>query len=185
VDEDALSCPPAPTAGCDKVCRAAACEELVLARKARRIFYLDDVCPAPRFPPIEDPDNPGEFISSDPCLNFGFDDPRFVYPHPTGPVVAFWVAAIPILTETGYDYALTPGAFMQFTSTSGLAPTSRRPLSNGSAVGAALPNDVVPFDRSTIPGREEDGLRFYVSYPDNQVLVFRPHGSASDTSLIR
>lgn len=177
--EDGLDCPALPTAGCDKVCRAAACEALVLSRKARRVFYLDDVCPSGTFPPVCDPDT-GECVSSDPCVGYGFGDPRLDYPHPVGPVVAFWVGTIPIETESGWDHGLTAGAFMRFTTSSGLGPTSRRPAS-----GAAFPSGVVSHDRSTLPGREEDGIRFYVSYPDNQVMSFSPAQAASGIVIIR
>jgi hypothetical protein len=181
-DEDALSClAPGP-----------ACEALALARRSRRIFYLADLCPDPNVEEL-----PG--VEEDPCVAAGFGPPRFPegssYPHPRGPSVAFWVAIVPSVTSDAgtpddptddeYDHELRPGAAIRFGTASGMVPTSRRPIVNGSVVGAALPTDVAVFDRSTLAGHEEDGLRFYVSYPGNQVLVFSPAADPGSVGVIR
>jgi hypothetical protein len=88
-------------------------------------------------------------------------------------------------TVTHVETQPKPGSRLEFATTSGMLTTSRRPILNNSVVGAAMPTDAVVFDRSTLLDHEDDGLRFYVSYPDNQVLVFSPAAAASDIKLIR
>jgi hypothetical protein len=180
-NEDALSCPPAPTAECGVTCRAVQCEQRVLALKARRLFYVNDVCPAPRFSRNNIPDS---------CVRFGLDAERFVYPNPTGPVIAFMAGSIQGKAVDGEgnvvrDPVIVAGTQLTFSTTSGMVPASRRPVVNGAYVGAQLPTDAVPFDRSVIPGYENDGVRFYVSYPSAEVLSFSPAKVPTDVSLIR
>jgi hypothetical protein len=207
--EEILDCPliPWPETGpvpyCGIGCRAF-CEALVLSRLARRNHYIDTICPAPVctgpdqqtacFPVREDPPGSGTFVSTDPCLRHDFDDPRYVYPLPTGSPVGILVGTIPSewterledgTTVTHVETQPKPGSRLEFATTSGMLTTSRRPILNNSVVGAAMPTDAVVFDRSTLLDHEDDGLRFYVSYPDNQVLVFSPAAAASDIKLIR
>ena len=207
--EEDLACPliPWPETGpipyCGVGCRAE-CEALVLSRLARRLYYIDTICPAPVcsgpdqqttcFPLKEDPPGSGTFVSTDPCLRFGFDDERFVYPLPLGPAVAFLVGTIPSewterledgTTVVHVETEPKPGSRLELATTSGMFTSARQPISNNSVIGAAMPTDVVVFDRSTLPDHDEDGLRFYVSYPDNQVLVFSPASGAGSVTLIR
>ena len=201
--EEDLACPliPWPESGsvpyCGIGCRAE-CEALVLSRLARRNHYIDTICPAPEcvgnpqtacFPYTGTPP-----VSTDPCLRHDFDDPRFVYPLPVGPAVALLVGTIPSewterledgSTVTHVETEPKPGSRLEFATTSGMLTSSRRPILNNSVVGAAMPTDAVVFDRSTLSGHEEEGLRFYVSYPDNQVLVFDPATSPAEIALIR
>jgi hypothetical protein len=206
VREDTLSCPLIPWQDslpyCDAACRAQ-CEALLQSRLARRIYYLDTICPAPAC----DPSTPfqsfcyavtrdvttGEVISTDPCLSWGFADVskggHLQYPFPTGPALGFLIATVPGVRTTGatqtYEYELEQGAWMEFGTSSGMAPAYRSPTTSGVVVGAEMPDDVVAFDRSSIPAKASEGVRFYVSYPDNEVLGFSPSASASATILIR
>ena len=66
-----------------------------------------------------------------------------------------------------------------------MSPAHRKPLSSGATYGAVFPTDVVAFDRSTIPGREEEGIRIYVSYGADQVMVFGPAEGSTEVGLIR
>lgn len=176
-DEDSLACPLLPWSdtppACDATCRGG-CEALLLARKARRLYYLADRCP-----------DEAAFGLADPCTNYGWD--RLNFPHPTGPVVAFQVASFPrTLGDGTTDPVLQRGAQLTFRTTSGMSPAGRRPLSSsGTNQGVAVPADVAAFDRSTIEGREEEGLRFYVPYGDNLVLGFDPAVGASQVNVIR
>ncbi|HSN91993.1 MAG TPA: hypothetical protein VLS93_12255, partial [Anaeromyxobacteraceae bacterium] len=180
-DEDALSCPLLPWSdtppACDAACRAG-CEALVLARKARRLYYTADRCP-----------DPAAALANggvDPCQTYGWD--RLAFPHPTGPVLAFQVATVPRrLTDGSLDPTpLLRGAVVLLTTTSGMSPAGRVPLSSsGTKQAAEAPADAAAFDRSTIPGKEAEGVRFYVPYGGDLVLGFDPAVGASQVSVIR
>jgi hypothetical protein len=194
-NEDAYSCPVldwaanpyfvAPPA-CDAACRTS-CEHLILVRKARRLFYVGDICPAPRYH--------DQLKTDDPCLANGFGGPSdvppgpFQWPYPYGPVIGFWTALSPSYSgdcdNPEYDYQPLAGAFVKVTTRSGLTPAGRVPFANGSTTGAALPTGVTTFDFSTLPGQAESGIRYYVSYMDNQVLVFSPAVGLNEVQLVR
>ena len=131
----------------------------------------------------------GELISTDPCMSWGFEDVskggHLQYPFPTGPALGFLLGTVPGVRTTGttqtYEYELEQGAWMEFGTSSGMTPAYRVPSTSGVVVGAEMPDDVVAFDRSSIPSKASEGVRFYVSYPDNEVVTFSPSASGAAT----
>ena len=208
----AASCPldPWPTdpsspvfAGCleGTACRTA-CETLALARKTRRLFYLGDLCPDHlAFPfgqcsgsntgecdtceiywPLAPPDERADQAqwAGAPVYSYDWEG----RPQPTGPALEFALAAVKSGADKGEDRIIR-GSFIQFQSKSGMLQTSRRPLVSGTATGGVLPTGIVVFDRSRVPGRENDGVRFLVSYVDNLVLDFSAGKGIGDVGVIQ
>jgi hypothetical protein len=69
---------------------------------------------------------------------------------------------------------------LTFTTQAGRTPVSRRPLAAG-----VLPQAITSFDVSKFPGRENEAVRIYATYADDQVLVFTPAGTSGDVKSIR
>ncbi|WP_242395314.1 hypothetical protein [Anaeromyxobacter oryzisoli] len=162
--EDGLSCPLVPwpanpsSVACDDACRAT-CEQLVLARKARRFYFVTEACAGFT-----------DCIGTWPAADFDF-------PKANGPVVAFKLGlqnptSIPTPPR---DTSLT------FTTRSGLSPAARGPTS--SAFAQILPTAATTFDRS--PFKTNDGYRFYVTYSSGFVLDFSPSLAANQTVTIQ
>ncbi len=147
-------------AACDPVgnpgCRAA-CESLVLARKARRIYYSSDFCGAaalacPAFPGMTDPNATGPLVAFRPGLYLG-----------TAPEGA----------------AVKRDARVTFTTRSGVSPMYRRPAFGSPGTWAAA------LDRSGLPNHVDDGTSFYVTFSGDTVLEFTPGQSAGALQTIR
>lgn len=167
--EDELSCPLIPwpadpsTVDCrDDACRAT-CEQLALARKARRMYHLSDSCG-----------------TNTTCLDVwkpAWAPSRYPFPRANGAVLAFKLAH---LADTNAPTAAIPrGLALQINTRSGIAPSSRGPVSVG--IAQVLPSSIVTFDRSVIAGKENDGYRFYVSFPSGFVLDFSPSLAPNQT----
>jgi hypothetical protein len=194
-DEDALEvqCPllpwpadwktaPPAFAACDDTCRLA-CERLVLARRARRIYHVSDQCSAAQ----EDAS----------CRETwgGLDaDGNALYPFPraNGPVFAFRLGYRGSQAEgdlfPAENRALWPDLrLMQVTlaTRNGLSPSFRIPTTSSSSTASVLPLGVSTFDRSTIPGKEGEGYRFLVPYANDFVLDFSPSEPVNISKVIR
>jgi hypothetical protein len=138
-------------------------EDLALARKARRHHYTAEAAclakPAPQ--------DRGCYATL----------PGLLDPLAPGPVVAFELGLAPTTAPLS---ALPVDTRINFTTFAGLTPVVRRPTSAG-----LLPQGIAPFDVSKFAGRENEPVRFYTTYADNQVLVFTPAGSSGDVKSIR
>jgi hypothetical protein len=135
-------------------------EQLALARLARRVFYSED--------------NP---CSSTPagCPN----TPWFVDPLTPGPVVAFKVAVLDPAVPPSTDH-LARNAAITFTTVSGYSPAFRRPVTAG-----VLPRALAVFDRTKFAGHENDPIRLYATYLDDEVLSFSPRDATGVVRSIR
>jgi hypothetical protein len=176
-NEDKLACPilpwPAtlPTASTDpflgcstdtdagKACRAT-CESLVLARKARRTYHLDDACDQP---------------NDDRCVALWPPD-IYHFPRATGPVIQFTLGvrrrdlANP---GTAPVIGVPPvrGLELDLNTVNAVTPTYRRaPAGTGDVVFPT--GGITPFDRS--PYVPTDSYRFYVTFGGDFVLDFSP-----------
>jgi hypothetical protein len=181
-DEDVLaaSCPllpwPAqlPAAGdpfyacADEACRAP-CEALVLARKARRIYHVSDVCGA---------------VDTTKCSQ---DWAGVPFPRATGPVVRFQVGLQETLYGTTTAATPTPpqrGLTLNVDTIDSVTFMSRRPPP-GSGDAVLPTGGMATFDRSVIPGHEADSYRFYVSYGGDMVLDFTPAQASTAPVVVR
>lgn len=182
-DEDQLAalCPlipwpsSAPFTACDETCRAS-CEQLVLARKARRFYHLSDSCTG------SSTDTTG---TSDCLAAF----PRETYPFPLadGPVIAFRVGIQRPEVDGAVDVDAPLERLETFASIgvrSGIEP-SYRSTPDGAAGSPVLPLGVAAFDRSTWDGKEAEGYRFFVPYVDGHVLDFSPSEFFGSSKVIR
>jgi hypothetical protein len=130
-------------------------EELILARKARRIFY--PWCFAP-----------GCFRSVS-----GMDDLL-----ETGPVVAFRPGVYcldsgPCTSPPARDATIT------FSTLSGMVPMGRRPI------GVAAGTGTIAFDKSQWPGSEFLGRVYYVTYVGDALLMLPPGQAFNQSKTIR
>ena len=180
-NEDLLSCPimpdapedwpppPAAISACEAdpaTCRAI-CERLVLARRARRIFYVTNRCSE----------------QDTACSSYWTVPPNsLVFPFPKGPALTFKLG----VKHQGGGFAPPyREAFITFNTVSGLVPAVRVPYS-GSAVGASeLPGGVVLFDRSLATGVVDDPIRGFVPFTNNAVLDFSPSVPGQNATTIR
>ena len=176
LDEDALAalCPlvpwpwadpfPAspPTVTCDDACRAR-CEQLVLVRKARRIYHVSDRC--------------GDVVTDAACLQLW---PGLQFPQANGPalVTRFGLKQ----KATTPDAPMARGLGVVFGTRSGITPASRYPSTTATPT---LPAGAAVFDRSAIAGKEEDGYRVFVPYADGHVLDFSPSLGTNTPVVIR
>ncbi|BDG06221.1 hypothetical protein [Anaeromyxobacter oryzae] len=169
-NEDVLSCPlvpwPAdPTAvDCrDDACRAQ-CERLVLARKARRIYYPSDAC-----------------NTTDCSVNW----PNNLYPFPkaNGPVLAFKLGVRKDPDPAKANDPIPRELSITIKTRSGLSPSSRGPTVTNAA--QILPTGAATFDRSVYAGKENDGYRFYASYASGFVLDFSPSQAPNQPITVR
>jgi len=154
----------------DALCGAAEnCEELVLARKARRLFYpggpyappnYGDPCPGniacyPGYPEMTDPMQPGPLVGFRPAVIC-----------PAGPCPA---GALP-----------TRGAVLAFTTLSGMSALSARPPN------VSTPTYATSFDKSffTDSSSQTLGEVFYLTYTGD-VLFMAPPVLIGDQKTIR
>jgi hypothetical protein len=185
-DEATLPCPlvPWPTdpasVSCDDACRQR-CEDLVVARKARRIWNVSVSCATDDFVCL------GTFPMFDPTAGTNVFDPTLVI-QPTGPVVAF---------RLGVDFTgkldpkknvkdLVRDTVIRFQSRSGFSPATRF----GSAISGGTgiqPFGGVPFDRSADPtwNKLQDGARLYVPYLGGTLVDASPSHSNGTTTQLR
>jgi hypothetical protein len=153
LDLDSTAWPPPPGPTCDQTCRDT-CETILLARKARRGFYVAEKC-----------------LATDTECSTSWESGPVV--NPLGPVLAF---------KPGWVYregasGTTPPArdtSLEIRTSSGLVPMARRPLSGTNPIGATLPSGLATFDRSAATGLEASGVRVFAAYPSNLVLDFSP-----------
>jgi hypothetical protein len=140
-------------------------EDRALAAKARRRYYsAEAACITAAGDPA--PQNRG-------CYG---NLPAVLDPLAPGPAVAFELGLSPSALLT----ALPVDTRISFSTDAGLTPVARRPTTAG-----LLPQGLTVFDVSKLPGRENDPVRFYTAYSDDQVLVFTTAGSAGDVTSIR
>lgn len=201
--EDGLSCPILPwpveaygpnapaafTACVDEACRAG-CERLVLARKARRLYYLSDQC-------LDTVDGPratatrGCWVDWAPIAD--------ALPDASGPIVSFHVGCAQAQVDGNGDPIVDPRTqtiledvctelerdmSLTFITQGGISYAYRGPAS-GSNGAASFPVAAVPFDRSPYPGKQADGYRFFVSYSENFILDTSPGTSYSTSTVMR
>jgi hypothetical protein len=182
-NEDLLSCPimpdrpedwPPPAAAvtaCEAdvtACRST-CERLVLARRARRLYYMTDACP-PKSTPL-----------GVTCLARWDAIFHLQFPMPLGPVLAFKVG----VTSPDIKSSLWRDAYLQFSTGGGFTPGSRVPYSGQTQVGPVMPGGMVFHDRSAVTGLPADSVHGFAAYVDNLVLDFSPTATAVSTATIR
>ena len=183
VDERTLSCPimpddpqawppaPADVTACEAdaaTCRAT-CERLLLARRARRLFYVTDVCPA-----------------TTTALGQACADKwpgGLALPNPTGPALAFQVGTNTV-AGTGAP-ALVRGATLYFNTASGQVATLRSPSVGSSGIGSTSPYGVILFDRSAATLNAADAIHGYAAFAYDLVLDFAPWAAQSNATTIR
>ncbi|HEX7488797.1 MAG TPA: hypothetical protein VF341_07815, partial [Anaeromyxobacteraceae bacterium] len=152
-------------------------EKLALARKARRIYYpIDAPCPIPGAAS----GTQGAFTID--CYA-GF--PILVDPLSPGPALRLRAGATLISTAgvavgTPSDALPERGTTLTLVTSSGLSPTFRAPLSGG-----ALPSNLAVVDPTGFSGHDQEAVRFYVPYADDQVIEFTAAGSASQVTSLR
>jgi hypothetical protein len=169
---------PAEFRACDDTCRLA-CERLVLARKARRIYHVSDQCSEAATAIEED------------CRD-NWPEELYPFPRANGPVVAF---------KVGYDgseaegdllpagdqslWSQLRGMALSVSTRGGLAPSSRVPSTSSTSTAVIRPFGVSTFDRSALPGKAAEGYRFLVPYPNDFVLDFSPSEAVNVSKVIR
>ncbi len=181
-NEDLLSCPimpdaPAdwpPPAGAVAACEAdviscrATCERLVLARRARRLFYVTNRCSEAKEPA---------------CYGTWAVPPAsLVFPLPNGPLVSFRVG---VIRPNGGYAPPDRGAYVTFSTASGFVPSVRVPYTGGVTSGAVLPGGVLLHDRSEATGSTADGIHGFATFTGNMVLDFAASAAAQNATTIR
>lgn len=205
--EDGISCPAVPwpaeaygpnapaafTACTDEACRSG-CERLLLARKARRFYYLSDKCQV--FDLAHGDTDPATATSG--C----YYDWRDIYtelPDASGPVVSFRLGCAEATADASGNVIRDPvtgkaiespctelerDMALSFITQSGISYSYRGPPS-GTNAAASFPVAAVPFDRSPYPGKQADGYRFFVTYSENFLLDTSPAAAYSTSTVIR
>jgi hypothetical protein len=173
-----------PAPACDATCRTT-CDGLLKARRSRRLFYLVDQCPNPGLV--------GNGVADECTTNYPqlLDATKKSWARhlPTGPALTFTLGES-VAPASGVPFGLVRGTVLAFGTQSGLVPASRRPYAGGTTVAAEAPMGVVGFDRSNTTvcpacaGRENDGARFFVPYPD-EVSDMSFGTTATDVRSIR
>jgi hypothetical protein len=182
-NEDLLSCPimpdrpgdwPPPLAAVEAceadvaACRST-CERLVLARRARRLFYMTDICP-----------NQASGAGG-PCVIRWVNTYGLTFPMPTGPVLAFKVG----VTSPGLKSSLYRDTYLQFSTGAGFLPGFRVPYSGQMQVGPVQPAGIVFHDRTSATGVWSDTVHGFAAYADNLVLDFAPSAPGASSVTIR
>ena len=180
-DEQALNCPIMPDdpgawppsdaeiASCEAdaaTCRAT-CERLMLARRARRSFYVTQACP--------------DLTTATglACWNRWVTTFGLQFPMPKGPVVAFKVGVKAGAGE------LKRGTYVAFKTSSGFVAGSRAPSAGSGGTGAEAPYGVTLFDRSAVTKVANDGIHGYAAFVNNLVLDFATVGGTGAATTIR
>ena len=149
-------------------------EALVLARKARRFFYANDIffpaSNANNYPEIEEPRGSGNPLAAGPALGLI-----------AGPICAdeppgSGVAAICPLARMN---ELLRDSVVVFGTRSGVSPTLRQP------VPLSLPSSAIAVDRSQFPDGDLSGSVLYVTYHQNAILVAVPGQTSNISSTLR
>jgi hypothetical protein len=187
--EDALSCPiltdrddvwPPPAAAvtaceADVVTCRDQCERLLLARRARRIYYLTDQC-------LDAAGTNGV----PPAHSCGGVWTGLTFPFPSGPAVAFKVG---LLQQDGSEppAGTLPlrDSSVAFTTVNGISPASREPYSGSTAFAGVLPTGVAFYDQAAEVGNATLGVRGFAAFTDNLVLDFSAVQSAPNALVIR
>ncbi len=139
-------------------------EAQVIARKVRRRYYPSDP----------------------PCATAGCYTglPWLVDPLAFGPAFAVKVGLFdpvqggsPSSADPAVLQAIPRGAQIAIATQSGVSPAYRKPV-----LGGALPSSVIPYDKTGLPGHQNDPIKFYAAYLDNQLLSFTP--STTDGSIV-
>ena len=167
----------------------ASVEKLALARKARRIFYpINSPCPVPGAAAGS------QGAQSTGCYGYVGYPPIATLAVPVPPVLNNPLSPGPALRlRPGLTFiaaaGVTPGPLardttLTFVTSAGLVVTSRRP-----AVGGALPANLAVVDRTPkdtgFTGHDNEGVRFYVPYADDQVIEFSADGSVTGVTSLR
>lgn len=157
-DTSGLSCPllddpTASPAACGDACRAA-CERILLARKARRLFYAYGQC----------------LTTDTVCLQAWGAGPLV---RPVGPVLSFKAGWRNADGTAASEPEVRASVFVIGTG-SGLTPSSRRPQSGSLVTTAVLPTGLATFDRAGATLQAADGVRVFGAYAGNAVLDFTP-----------
>ena len=195
-DEDLLSCPimpdapeawpppPADVAACEAdaaACRAT-CERLLLARKARRIFYVTNRCADKHeqtcyntWVQLADTLTTGE------TQLWKWPKP-LTFPLPKGPAVYFKLS---VQRDEGGDAPPERGAYLGFSTGSGYSPAIRVPYSGSGITGAVLPGRVLLHDRTEATGVSTDGIHGFAAFIDNLVLEFAAGSAGQNATVIR
>ena len=141
-------------------------EALVLARKARRFFYANDVLKvAANYPEMNgDPLAPGPVI--------GLIAGPLCADEPPG-------SRTPGICPPARLNELLRDSAIVFSTRSGVLPSSRLPTT------LSLPSSVIAFDRSQFPDAVPLGSVFYVTYRQNAVLVAVPGQTPNISGTIR
>ncbi|ACL65985.1 conserved hypothetical protein [Anaeromyxobacter dehalogenans 2CP-1] len=202
--EDAISCPILPwpaeaygpnapaafTACVDEACRSE-CERLVLARKARRLYYLSDRC-------LDIVDGPKASATKGCWVDWAAIADTL--PDASGPIVSFHLGCGQAQVDANGDVVIDPRTktvvedvcttelerdmSLTFITQSGIAYAYRGPTT-GSNAASSFPVAAVPFDRSPFPGKQADGYRFFVTYSENFLLDMSPATAYSTSKVIR
>jgi hypothetical protein len=190
VDERTLSCPilgdrvdqwpPSDTAvaACEAdvpTCRRN-CEQLLLARHARRLSYVTDRCTSVACSGAGTPGSPNYSPGYWPGMTF---------PNPAGPALQFKVGL-----NSSSSTVQSPGtplrdAALQITTDSGYAPASRSPYSGSTATAAVLPTGMVFFDKAATTGNASDGFRGFASFVDQLVFDFPVNDAITNGTIHR
>lgn len=164
--EAPLACPTAPPGGAwppatpISDAQRLACEELVLARRARRSSYVIEQCPAADLTCQAN----WPYLTTAPIAN--------------GPVFSFRVALLehPNLALPATQSLGTPerDTTLTLNFASGILPIERKPLASGTGFAAELPDGLSRYDRSSFTLNPGDGMQIFASYPGNLLLEFSP-----------
>jgi hypothetical protein len=182
-DEGLLSCPIMPddpqawppaaadVAACEAAvatCRAT-CEQLVLARRARRAFYVTEACPSTTT------------ALGQACHDLWVTGHGLQFPLPKGPALAFRVG----ITDPAQGLTLKRGATFHFSTGSGLSHSARTPSAGVTGSGSTAAYGVTFFDRSAATGAASDAIHGYAAFADNLVLDFAPWSGQAVATTIR
>jgi hypothetical protein len=154
-------------------------EALAVARKLRRRFY-----------PVEGPCAPaaGGTVPAQGCY-VGY--PLLADPLAPGPALAFRVGLVnpalpagspPVdpVAEPAVLQTIARGARIVLRTQSGMTPASFKPPSGG-----VRPTAIIAYDKTSLPGHENDATRFYAAYLDDQMIDFSPSLSGGDLRPLR
>jgi len=145
------------------------CERLVLARRARRGFYMTESC------------SMLSGTAQTTCVATWETTAGLRFPMPKGPVIAFKLG----VTDPGEGLGLQRGTTLYLSTGSGFLPGGRAPSAGGTGTGASTPLGISMFDRSAATGLANDGIRGYAAYTEDLVLSFAPWSNGAPSTTIR
>ena len=79
------------------------------------------------------------------------------------------------------DVLPADGAALRFSTRSGLTPTRRHPIDDGTSIASALPSGVTLTDT----GLSGDGVRVYASYTAGLVVILSTGSAANSVTVLR